>query len=431
MATSLDWPNKIIHVPRADMTLVQSVPTEIRELNLNAFRLDLKDLEDDQEGMAWIDTHSHNTEVTIGGLTLARVIEIINGYTVTFEDGQYAVNLIGANSNVGDVVNVNQVSVRSQNSAGMTSSPDIEYSSFNGRVTIDGLATGIGTTFPKGTPRDPVNNIPDALIINDYRKFNHFEFLTNFTLGAEADMEKVRVSGRTTSVELTVDALAQVYGSVFGPCTISGTLDGQNELRGCIVKDMDFFNGRIHNSLLNGTITLAGSDDAYMVNCTQLEMATTPHLNMGGSGQNLVMPNYIGLLHISNLDSYQTIGIGLSGGQVVLEDTVTAGLVHVSGVGELLDEHGDTILSGTWNGVTVINNLMSSGAVQDAVWSHILEVGFTADDIVKLMSSVLLGKSSGAGSNSIKFRDINDSKDRVTATLNEQGDRLTIVLDKS
>ena len=83
------------------------------------FRLNLKDLEDDSDGMAFERTHKHNTSVSVGGVILARVIEIINGYTVTFEDGQYAVNLVGANRNVADVVNINQVSVRSANSAGL------------------------------------------------------------------------------------------------------------------------------------------------------------------------------------------------------------------------------------------------------------------------------------------------------------------------
>jgi len=91
----------------------------IYELDLDQFRLDLKSLEDDEEGMPFLDTHRHNTEVTLGGITLARVIEFINGYTVTFEDGQYAVNAVGANSNIADVMNVNQVSLRTFNSAGL------------------------------------------------------------------------------------------------------------------------------------------------------------------------------------------------------------------------------------------------------------------------------------------------------------------------
>jgi len=100
------------------MTLTQASP-EIRGLNLNTFRLDLKDLEDDDWGMIFPDTHRHNTEVTLGGITLARTLEIINGYTVTFEDGQYAVEAKEANSNLADVMNVNQVSLRTFNSAGL------------------------------------------------------------------------------------------------------------------------------------------------------------------------------------------------------------------------------------------------------------------------------------------------------------------------
>jgi hypothetical protein len=118
MAITIDWSTRVISVPKADMTLIQASP-EIRELDLDVFRLTLKDIEDSDDGMVNPDTHKHSTETTLGGITYARVIEIINGYTVTFEDGQYAVNLVGANSNVGDVVNLNQVSVRSANSAGL------------------------------------------------------------------------------------------------------------------------------------------------------------------------------------------------------------------------------------------------------------------------------------------------------------------------
>lgn len=119
MAITIDWGTRVITIPKADMTLVQSSPFEIRELDLDAFRLVLKNLEDSEEGIPCPDTHRHNTTVVLGGVTLARVIEIINGYTVTFEDGNYAVNATGANSNIADVLNLNQVSLRTFNSAGL------------------------------------------------------------------------------------------------------------------------------------------------------------------------------------------------------------------------------------------------------------------------------------------------------------------------
>jgi len=109
----------VISILKADMTLVQSSPFEVRELDVNTLRLRLKDLEDDMEGMPFAKTHNHNTTVTLGGVTLARTVEILSPYTITFENLAYAVNLVGANSNIGDKTNLNLVSVRSANSAGL------------------------------------------------------------------------------------------------------------------------------------------------------------------------------------------------------------------------------------------------------------------------------------------------------------------------
>lgn len=116
MAITINWSTKVINVPQADLL---SLGGGVYQLDVDEFRLALKDIEDSEEGINFPDTHRHNTEVVLGGVTLARVVEIINGYTITFQDGQYAVKLIGANNNVADVTNVNQVSVRSNNSAGL------------------------------------------------------------------------------------------------------------------------------------------------------------------------------------------------------------------------------------------------------------------------------------------------------------------------
>jgi len=116
MAITIDWATKVINVPQADLT---NLGGGIYELDVNWFRNQLKDIEDNVEGIPFSQTHTHNTEVTLGSLTLSRVVEIIAPYTITFEDGQYAVNLVGANNNIADRTNVNQVSVRANNSAGM------------------------------------------------------------------------------------------------------------------------------------------------------------------------------------------------------------------------------------------------------------------------------------------------------------------------
>lgn len=117
MAVSIDWSTFVIMVPRADMPIIQASP-EIRSLDMDWFRNQLNDIEDSPEGMPHPDTHRHNTTVTLSGVTYSRVVEIINGYTIEFEDGQYTVSLTGGNNNVLDVKVANQVSVLGSNSAG-------------------------------------------------------------------------------------------------------------------------------------------------------------------------------------------------------------------------------------------------------------------------------------------------------------------------
>ena len=108
------------------MPLIQSDPFEIRELAIDTFRLSLKDLEDGEEGINFPDTHRHFAPITCGGITLARVVEILNDYTVTFENGTYAVSITGGNSNIMDVINLNSVSVRIANSAGYIQGPGVD-----------------------------------------------------------------------------------------------------------------------------------------------------------------------------------------------------------------------------------------------------------------------------------------------------------------
>ncbi len=126
---SINWGTKVIYIPKDFMTLIQASP-EIRQLDMNTFRLKLKDLEDDESGMPFEKTHSHNTEVVLSGDTYARVVEILAPYTVTFEDGQYSVKCVGANHNLVDVKNPNQVSLIIGNSAGLVKVKETDYSDY-------------------------------------------------------------------------------------------------------------------------------------------------------------------------------------------------------------------------------------------------------------------------------------------------------------
>lgn len=119
MPISITYIDRNIFVPVSYLTLVSSFPSPKYTMDLTVFRNDLKLLEANETGMVNPDTHRHNTIVTLSGITFARLIEMYNNYTITFEDLPYTVTLTGANSNVADVVIDNQASVRSTNSAGL------------------------------------------------------------------------------------------------------------------------------------------------------------------------------------------------------------------------------------------------------------------------------------------------------------------------
>lgn len=118
MALSVNALTRVIYIPQADLI---SLGGGKFQHDLNAFRLELKDWEDSPEGMDFPDTHRHETQSILSGVTYARKVEIINGYTVEYENGTYQVECVGANHNVADVKVINSVSLIIGNSAGLIS----------------------------------------------------------------------------------------------------------------------------------------------------------------------------------------------------------------------------------------------------------------------------------------------------------------------
>jgi len=116
MAISIDWVTKVIFVPKSDLPLITG---NIFELDAEWFRLEVINIMDSEAGMSYPDAINHNTKVILSGVEYSRIIEIINGYSITFEPGPYAVSITGANTNYLDVMNFNGVSVATANSGGL------------------------------------------------------------------------------------------------------------------------------------------------------------------------------------------------------------------------------------------------------------------------------------------------------------------------
>ena len=62
----------------------------------------------------------------------------------------------------------------------------------------------------------------------------------------------------------------------------------------------------------------------------------------------------------------------------------------------------------------------------DKIHDEVVEGTTTFRQAVRLMLSVLTGKSSGGGSTTVVFRDIGDSKNRISATVDAAGNRTAV-----
>lgn len=77
---------------------------------------------------------------------------------------------------------------------------------------------------------------------------------------------------------------------------------------------------------------------------------------------------------------------------------------------------------------TVDGTGMESGAV-DAIWAKTIEGAFDAVESLRLANSANAGKLSGAATTTVVIRDVSDTKDRITATVDADGNRTAVTLD--
>jgi hypothetical protein len=74
-------------------------------------------------------------------------------------------------------------------------------------------------------------------------------------------------------------------------------------------------------------------------------------------------------------------------------------------------------------------DIPTAGAIADAVHDEVVDGTLTFREATRLQDSALFGKLSGAATTSIAIRDAADTKDRITATVDTDGNRTAVTLD--
>lgn len=373
MALSFDKVNKIITVLSPDTEItIQNLLNSIRRWEDDLSSMDLPKI-----------VSCAGKEPLGGGVVVGLTLTLLDDWQLAFEARggpsytQCIVsggNIVATNAN-GSIYPTafTQVLITASSSATQSDLAAIQYSSYQNAVWLDPTTSTTGTVYPKGTREVPVNNILDAIIIANDKGFDTIQILQSITLGSDLEVDStgpIVLVGFTLVGKSHVNTQIVLGNSVvcdhitIKNCNVTGVLDGGTHIMECVAGDLMYVNGHIHDSGVYGTITLAGSDSAVLANCYTIDQDNPLIVDMGGSGQDLSMPNYSGIVTITNLHSAsEEVGIGLNAGMVTLDSTVTAGTLIISGVGLVYNNSTGTAIVNT-------DGLMSKDTIARAVWDE-------------------------------------------------------------
>jgi len=227
----------------------------------------------------------------------------------------------------------------------------LRYNAFQQQITID-IVNGIsGTLFPAGTVEYPSDNLEDAYTIAVREGFKVFYINTSMTLSGSLDFSAgYKFKGHSpVTVQVVVDTSLDVLNCEFWDMQISGTLDGGNVFRECIVGAVDYVNGFLYNSALVGPITLGGGQAASIAKCWGFTGAAV-QIDMGGAGNQMAVSEWSGTMEVVNC----TGGLGITeiaslGGEVSFDNTISGGYFEIHGAASVIDDSiaGATVIDRT------------------------------------------------------------------------------------
>ena len=278
------------------------------------------------------------------------------GIQSPLKTGQYRVNLTGANTNLADVTNVNQVSVASSNSAGLQDLSTLLSAAFQGEVCVSASRGQAGTTVPLGTRSTPVSNLADAKAIAEREGLHQIRILESMTIENVDFSDGYRfTSDSPATILITVDPSANLQNCDFEFCYLQGDMSGNNIYRQCLLGDIDFTSGFIFQCSLFGTVKCLTDGLIAIFDCYSNTLAGQPNpiIDFNGTGE-LLLRNYAGVIELRNHTDTSGNGdvcIDMASGVVVVDSSCTAGFMPIRGIARV-----DDFSTGTCNVVDLTIN---------------------------------------------------------------------------
>ncbi len=172
-------------------------------------------------------------------------------------------------------------------------------------------------------------------------------------------------------------------------------------------------------------------------------MASTITLDYGSTGKTLYALILNDAGSIWNGSSFVTIvAANWATYAVAMTEISTSGIYEVAFPALAAGVYGVSIRERIGGSPAITDTLAGNASVQwsgsqtiyisvDAILDEVVEGSLTFRQMLRLFMAVLANKSSGGGTSTIIFRDLGDTKARITATIGGAGNRNAVIIDGS
>ena len=304
-----------------------------------------------------------------------------------------------------------------------------------GQVWIDTVNGTSGTAdYENGTVDLPSDNIADATTLANSVGITRFKIAPNssFTLASSYTGFNFSGDGKWTLGlgGQDINKTTFIHATVSGTCTSSDRPHFEN----CEVGTVTLPPCEILDSRLTSTITMSNAGTYSLDRCVSGVAGTSsPVIDFGSSvgSCSLNMRHYSGGVQILNMGQSGTDNMSLEGnGALTIDSSCTGGIIALRGNFKVTDNSGGAVTIVRDDNSTGISEIPTAAEIATQVLAAGDVDGYSLEETLKICLAALAGKISGAGTGSITIRAADDTKNRIVATTDKFGNRLSITIDE-
>lgn len=300
------------------------------------------------------------------------------------------------------------------------------------QVWIDTVNGAAGTAnYEDGTVDNPSNNIADATTIANSVGITRFRIApdSSFTLATGYSGYNFWGDGHWTLGlgGQSLDRTSILNAIVSGTCTAVE----HPSFERCDIGVVTLPPCYIVESRLTSAITLSGAGDYHIAHCSSAVAGTgSPSIDFGSAGNtNLSMRHYSGGIEILNMGQNGTDNMSLEGnGQLRINANCVGGTIAVRGNFKITDNSGGAVTIVRDDNSQTLTEMPTASEIATEVLAAGNVDGYTLEQTLRLCLAALAGKISGAGTGTITIRSADDSTDRIVASTDTKGNRLSITI---